>query len=186
MEIRKRHARAEKTDGKILISMISKIKKNSDTLSIKITEIVQASKISKSTFYRHAKNPDEFILKEKNKIFSKYKILMRTHLGKTPNQFFRYFLIFLKNNPDFFEYIFSRNDRKFVFKMMKIFENRILNFYHFPKNSKKIFEVYYSEIYGILDGWAKDKFDEKELEEILKEILYLSQNARRHLMPLVK
>ena len=48
-----------------------------------------------------------------------------------------------------------------------------------------MFMVYVNEVVGLIVGWGKKGFMEKELQNVLANIMYLTESMRERLKPLI-
>ena len=71
-----------------------------------------------------------------------------------------------------------------VEKMVLKTKKEIKNFCHLPENSEKMIKIYAKEVAGIIEEWGKEGFLEERIEEVLKDIMYLTETMRQRLKPL--
>ena len=137
--------------------------------------------IAKSTFYRHHQtihavqtDYENFILYE----FSRYlKDFKQYHLKET----YRRMLCFILIHQRLFK-VFPKKQNSDIFRQMvlklksKILSNRQMH--------NLTFQIYVSEVAEILKDWAKRGCQEKEMEKVLRRIMFLTDTARLRLGPL--
>ena len=71
-----------------------------------------------------------------------------------------------------------------VKKMIELLKERVIEEWHLGGDIDKIYSVYQHEVLGVIEVWSKQKFTTKQLDSILSDILYLTNAARRNLLPL--
>ena len=68
--------------------------------------------------------------------------------------------------------------------MIEFLKGRVLEEWHLGGDVDKIYNVYQYEVLGVIEVWSKQKFATKQLDFVLSDILYLTNAARRNLLPL--
>ena len=71
-----------------------------------------------------------------------------------------------------------------VKKMIEFLKGRVVDEWRLGGDIDKIYSVYQYEVLGVIEVWSKQKFTTKQLDSILSDILYLTNTARRNLLPL--
>jgi hypothetical protein len=56
---------------------------------------------------------------------------------------------------------------------------------HLPKNSARIFMVYKGEVVSLIDAWCRNGMKEDEINQLLDEIIFLTETARVRLKVLL-
>ena len=62
---------------------------------------------------------------------------------------------------------------------------KIVNYARLPKNSEKIFRIYVSEVVELVWEWGKRGFCEAEIEELVTEMMFLTDTMRTRLGPML-
>ena len=152
-------------------------------------KLVKGARISRSTLYRHHKTVPGIIPDYERNILVRYAYAIRklTRTGNTPlKTIYLRTLIFIMAHRRTFE-IILKYDSGIVFeKMVFRLKSKIVVVCHLPKNSDRAIRIYAKEVAGILEEWSKTKFSETSLNQVLKDIMYLTETIRPRLSQIMR
>ena len=154
---------------------------------ITVRKFVKELGFSRSTMYLHHHAMKEIIPDYERYILAEYSSMMRRKIRKKNVQLKTLYLdmlVFILRNQKIFEMFLEFDDRVAVAKMVYKLENKIVSFARLSKTSRKILKVYISEVVEIIFEWGRGGFTEKELEDVLADIMYLTQTCRERLGPI--
>lgn len=95
-------------------------------------------------------------------------------------------LLFMMQNKKLFKVALYTGDTTVYRKMVWMLRPLIEKSMGLPKNSKRMFNVYASEIVALMDEWGKKDYLEEEMKTVLKNILYLTKSLRTRLAPIME
>ena len=149
-------------------------------------KLAKRAHISRATLYRHHSGVYAIPIDYEKYLLATYKKaiggLLRKNAGiKTV---FLRTLVFISNNRMVFIVLFRDGHSNAVKKMIEFLKGRVLEEWHLGGDVDKIYNVYQYEVLGVIEVWSKQKFATKQLDSILSDILYLTNTARRNLLPL--
>lgn len=182
MEKRMKDRRFRRTEEKILTVFFDEAKKDTT-----IVKIAKKAKIGRSTIYTHHHAfrdilPDyqRYMLVEYSRTMKKFLMRKNVPLKKL---FFE-MLVFIMRNRKIFKLFLELGNLEVFKQMLKRLESRLTSALRLPKNSRKIFSIYVSEIVQVIANWGEVGFSEQKLESVLGDIVYLSETCRSRLMPI--
>ena len=151
-----------------------------------VRKLAKMAHVSRSTLYRHHQkihqifqDYEEYLLKAYTRITKKFlakKADYRILVLRT--------LIFIYNNRETFKELFGHNRKEVVKQMFKLLEPSVVDEWHLAGDLAKMYNVYINEILGIIEAWAAKGFPKDSIEQVLDDILYLTDNARQNLLPI--
>jgi len=182
-EERMRHKGFRRTEEAIL-----KVFFNGKSCSFCVKEIARKIGVARSTIYSHHKALREILPDYEKYILKKYKKILRKSLkdkNMSLKRLYLKMLLFMIQEKEVFNMLIKNERRILIDNMIIAMEEKIVNHARLPKNSKKIFGVYVSEIAGLIEKWGRSGFSEDEIEALLSEIMYLTDTVRVRLAPLL-
>lgn len=148
------------------------------------SKLVKGARISRSTLYRHHKTVPGIIPDYERSVLISYTRVIHkfTHAKNIPlKAIYLRTLIFIMAHRWTFE-IILKYDSGIVFeKMVLRLKSKVIAACHLPRNSDRAIYIYAKEVAGILEEWGKTKFSEANLNQVLRDIIYLTKTIRLRL-----
>ncbi len=182
MEKGMRNKRYRRTEGKILGVFFVENKKGTT-----IGKMAKKAGISRATMYIHHRTIREVIPDYRRYILVEYSKLVRRKMRKNNLPLkAMYFetLLFILRNRKIFEMLIEFGDTETLAKILEKIRPEIIVSARLPKSAEKVFRIYISEVIEIIIEWREGGFPEKEIEEVLSNIMYLTETAKKRLMPI--
>lgn len=154
---------------------------------LNMESVVGGAKISRSTFYRHHKTIHSVVSDYERYVLKKYIKILSKIMHKRDVEIkilYRQMLVFMMVNKKVLLFLLKNNNGEVVRKMIRKLEPSVVEECRWPKESKKMFEIYVNEIFGVVEGWSKENFAEGRIEVVLGDIMYLTETSRKRLLPL--
>ena len=117
-------------------------------------------------------------------IINKYGRTVRKMLkrkGADLKSIYLQMLIFVVNNRRVFGILFKYSGDRVVERMVLKLQDKIAEANYLPKKSEKMMRIYTKEVAGIVEGWYEKEFNEKEMNKVLEDIIYLTRTMKRRL-----
>ena len=182
-EERMNHKGFRRTEEAIL-----KVFFNGKCCSFCVQEIARKIGVARSTIYSHHRALREILPDYEKYIFKKYKKMLRKTLkdkNVSLKRLYLKMLLFMIQEKKVFEMLIKNERRILVDNMIIAMEEEVIKHARLPKNSKKVFGVYVSEVAGLMEKWGRRGFPDDEIGGLLSEIMYLTDTARIRLAPLL-
>lgn len=182
MEKGMRNKRYRRTEGKILGVFFVENKKGTT-----IGKMAKKAGISRATMYTHHRAIREVIPDYRRYILEEYSRLVRKKMRKKNLPLKAvYFetLFFILRNRKIFEMLIEFGDVEALARILEKIRPKIIASARIPKSAKKVFRVYMSEVIEIIIEWRESGFSEEKIEEVLSNIMYLTETAKKRLMPI--
>ena len=146
--------------------------------------LARRAKVSRATLYRHHKNgyqimPD--IEQETLNVFEQQMSEVKLKKGVKVQWLFYRMLSYIRKNRTKFRVMVQRGDERILEQMVDDLMPKIVQNYHISMENEEMVRVYQKEITGVVETWILDGFEKSEMS-ILKDIMYLTRTARKHLM----
>ena len=154
---------------------------------ISAKNVAKQAHISRSTFYSHHGAVRMIIPDYEKYLLDHYKKTIHRPLNsKAPlkNLYLRT-LFFMRANKRSFAILFKIGDTSTLTQIINQLKPRITRALHLPKNSNKMFQVYRSEVCELILNWYSHGMPESEIDNLLDQIMYLTQTMRTRLAPLL-
>lgn len=148
--------------------------------------IAKAASVSRATLYRHHCKIQSIPKDYEKYLLSSYIRKIRPFLNKKEfslKNFYLRTLVFISNHEEIFSALFSEGRKEIITKMLSILKPKLTKILQ-VSNRDKVYIVYTNEILGIIEIWSKQHFSLSELNQVLNDILYLTETASDHLTPL--
>lgn len=150
-------------------------------------EMAAKAGVARSTFYHHHRAVKEIVPDYKRYILRRYTrvtngllrqkgVKMRTVYAKT--------LIFITQNRRVFEILLRSGEASVMKEMLFKIEVRLVKQMRLSRGARKIFMIYVGEVVELINGWCERGFSEKEIGELLDDIMYLTDTAKERLGPI--
>ena len=149
-------------------------------------KLAKKAHISCATLYRHHSGVYAIPTDYEEYLLATYKKTIRGLLRRNTGikTVFLRTLVFISSNHLIFIVLFRDGHSGAVKKMIELLKERVIEEWHLGGDIDKIYSVYQHEVLGVIEVWSKQKFTTKQLDSILSDILYLTNAARRNLLPL--
>ena len=148
--------------------------------------IAQLAGVSRATFYRHHRKAVKIPEDYEKYLLENYRKMMRGFMKRGTKIRILYFrmLIFMVNNEEVILVLFQEGRKEIIRSMVDYLKPCVLDEWKIGGDLSKMFNVYKSEVMGVIEVWAEQKFSDKDLDTVLNDIMYLTQTARQRLLPL--
>ena len=145
--------------------------------------------IARSTFYLHHKTAKHILPDHENYLMRKYSRMVTKLLKNNrlcTRVLFMDTLIFMVQNKKIFTMLIH-NDRTTIFgAMLEKMKAKLIKTMELREESDKIFVVYSGEITTLICEWAKNGMDVEKIEELLDDIMFLTETAGKRLRAIEK
>lgn len=182
MERGMRNKRYRRTEDKILRVFFVENKKGT-TLS----KMAKKVGVARATMYAHHRTVREVIPDYRRYMLVEYDRLVRRKIRKrnlTLKTTYFETLLFILRNKRVFRMLIEFGDVETLVGILRKIKPKIESSIRLPKGSEKVFRVYISEIIEIIVEWGESGFSETKMDEMLSNIMYLTDTARDRLMPI--
>lgn len=151
--------------------------------------VAKKTKLSRSTLYRHHKVLYNITTDYEKYVLRKFNRTMRCAIfgrkTKLKNVFY-IMLVFIMSHKRIIKALIKRNRTAIFERMLERLKGKIMKSCHLPKNSNKIYKIYTMEVVGVIEEWGKKDFDREKIEQVLNDIMYLTDTIKIRLMPLME
>lgn len=147
-------------------------------------EVAEKAGVSRATVYNHHRVIKEILQDYEKYILRKYRRMIRKvtkDKGTRLARIYLRFLLFMVKEKKIFRMLIKNGRRAALEKMMFEIKIKIVNYAGLPKNSEKIFRIYVNEVTGLMVEWGQSGFMEVEIENLLRDIMYLTDTLRNRL-----
>lgn len=150
------------------------------------TELTKRARISRSTLYRHHRAMPGIIPDYEHDILIIFrresKKILKSETTNLENVYLK-MLIFILKHKRVFKILFRYSGDRVVENMVLAVKDRITKICHLSKNSDRLFKIYAKEVAGIVEDWGSNDFSEREINRVLKDIIYLTTTMHQRLSP---
>lgn len=175
--------RFRRTEEKIFVAVFEE--ENFPGVSL----ISRKTKLSRSTLYRHHRILHNIVFDYEIYVYRKYKKMMKPYLLNrriSLRILYDTMLCFILAEKRIILALTKIKRYVLITNMIKALKERIELAYHFPKGSRKVFKVFTDEVIGIIDMWGESGFSRDKIEEVLDDMMYLTETAGARLSSLKK
>ena len=153
---------------------------------ITMVEIAKKSGVGRSTIYTHHNATKEIIKDYEKYIMAKYKTIIQNKIkaGAEIRTLTMETLLFIIKNQNIFNFFLEFNDREIFIKMVKVFEENIVEHTHLPKGYTNALRICEIEIAEIIIMWGENDFSLELLKKTLVKIMFLIDSFRTRLAPI--
>lgn len=151
-------------------------------------EMAEKIGVARSTIYRHHKTMRGILLDYQEYILSKYKCLVKIIEGKKgiyTRAWCERVLLFILQYKQIFEMLLKGREVGVLKDMVRMLEPMIAEMVKLPKNHEKMFLVYMNEVVGLVERWIEEGCDDKEIEILMRNVVYLTDTMRLRLKGLM-
>ena len=150
---------------------------------VTLAEIANEIGVARSTIYRHHRSIREIMADYREYIVEKYNSVMSVLLKRNARlrKIYAQMLIFIVQNRNVFLILFRDGDREVLINFIESLKPKIIKTAKLPRNCDKIFLIYTREIIALMERWGESGFKEDGIDEILLDILYLTETIRTRL-----
>lgn len=149
-------------------------------------KLARAAKVSRTTFYRHHKKAQAIPLDYENFLIKTYAKTAKYLLKRGSDLKILIFrtLIFIYNHREVFRALFSDNHKEVIKQMLKLLKPSIVDEWRLTGDLAKMYNVYANEVLGVIETWGAKGFPKESIDQVLNDILYLTDTARQNLAPI--
>lgn len=151
-------------------------------------EVAERAGVSRATVYNHHRVIREILQDYEKYILRKYRRMIRKVTKDKGTRLVRIYLrvlLFMVKEKKIFGMLIKNGRRTVLETMLFEIKTRIVNYAGLPKNSEKMFKIYVNEVTGLMVEWGRSGFMETEIENLLKDIMYLTDTLRSRLGRLI-
>jgi AcrR family transcriptional regulator len=151
-------------------------------------EVARRAGIARTTFYHHHQSVAKIVADYQKYIINKYKRLVKKMLSaqKTPVRImYERTLLFIVQHKRIFKILLMKRELSVLKYMISKMQLRLVEAMRLPKNSARIFLVYEGEVVSLIDAWCRNGMKEDEINQLLDEIMFLTETARVRLKVLL-
>lgn len=152
-------------------------------------KLAKRAKISRQAFYMHHKSPQWIPYDYEKYLLDSYSAKMKTFMVRKQielRMLYLRLLIFVHTHKEMIGALIKDGRTEVIDEMVVKLKKRILLEWNLAGNLEEVFQVYKKEVAGVIEVWAKDGFAKKELDKVLKEIMFLTKTSPQRLAPLIK
>ena len=140
--------------------------------------------VARSTIYMHHSGMCEIVPDYEKFILKRYR-RMANRMMEIPGVriktiFFKTFC-FIITNKKIFKMLVNYDEEKIFREMVWVMKKKLAEKMRLPSDSRKLFEVYSSEIARLMYEWSERNFCDDEIDKLLFEVIYLTNTAKERL-----
>lgn len=156
-----------------------------DGENLTIGKIVRRLGVPRSTFYRHHHSVRAIVDDYVSMMKSKCNIMCRGGKEKDVKKFFRELLFFIVRNKHIFSLFLKAQNKEALLAVLYKNKRLLLLCADFRFEADKAFNIYCKEVVEIIRMWGEAEFRQGKIEEVLKDIMYLTKTLKVRLGPLM-
>lgn len=140
--------------------------------------------VARSTIYNHHRTVREIIPDYEKFILRKYRRMIRKALKRrcvNIKGLYTKALFFMLQNKRVFVILIRGGDRYVIEQMVREFRGRIEAAMRLPKNANDLYNVYVDEVAGLILRWSVAGLREADMNELLVNIMCLTETMRQRL-----
>ena len=144
--------------------------------------------VARSTIYCHHASIDGILTDYEKYILRKYRRAVRKMMKRDTVQtrvVYRQMALFMLQNRKIFEILIMGGNKAVLTEMVREVIGATPARMKLPKNHKIGTEIYVSSVVEILWKWGKEGLMSRELTKVLTNILYVTDNAKGWVEPLI-
>lgn len=152
-----------------------------------VVKMAKKAGLGRATMYVHHHATREIVPDYQRYILFQFRKETQKKLRRKNSQLKSLYLdllIFILRNKKIFEMFLKFDNREALVKILTKLKPKVVSSMRFPKNSDRIFRIYASEVAELIMEWGEKGFSEKEMGQVLSDIMYLTESARSRLLPL--
>jgi len=149
-------------------------------------KLTRVAKISRTTLYRHHQKAQTIPLDYENYLIKIYAKTIRNLIKRDSGLKILILrtLIFVYNHREVFKALFGDNHKEVIKQMLKILKPSIIDEWHLAGDLAKMYNIYANEVLGVIEAWGAQGFPKNSIDQVLNDILYLTDTARQKLLPI--
>lgn len=156
--------------------------------TITISELCRKSRVHPATFYRHARDLDDFLNQQKTIIQSDFADFVNSTTNQPPQIIFHRLLIFIHKRRIFFNYLITTHNVTIFADFIDQLQTPLTQGWtkYNPKLNHRIYRLYRAEIVTILTAWGEQKFPLTHISRLTKQLTTLTKTATTRLASSLK
>ena len=149
-------------------------------------KLARTAKISRATLYRHHQKAQTIPIDYENYLIKTYAKTAQSLIKKGSDLKILIFrtLIFIYNHREVFKILFSDNHKEIIKQMFKLLKPSIIDEWRLAGDLAKMYNIYANEVLGVIETWGAKGFPKESINQVLSDILYLTDSARQKLLPI--
>lgn len=154
-----------------------------------VKKIIAIAKCSRSTFYRHHKNLQSMPRDTEIYLIDSYTRTIKDALSKectNPRSIFLITMGFISGNRDFFMVLFDSGQKDIIKQMLEPLRSVLANNWGIDTRPSKFYLIYVNEILSIIEYWHQNRFSDETIDEVLRDIMQLTETAPQRLALFIK
>lgn len=154
-----------------------------------VTKLAKWLRIDPSTVYRHHQSFNDIIRDYEIYVLKEFKQKIKKYLKNediTLKTIYLHTLSSISENKEMILTLFENDHKDIIKNMLDVIKERITKEWNLHGNLENIFNVYQNEVIGVIEIWAKSKFDTNEIDATLNSVMRLTETAPRRLALTIK
>lgn len=154
---------------------------------LSVNRIIKIAGVSRSTFYRHHQNVYAVVFDYEKYILKKYTRMTKKFTKKKSAKLRNIYcnmLIYIRAYNKVITFITKYGDPCIFEKLILVIKPILIK--SSTIKDDLIFDIYIKEVSGIIEKWVDTDFDKNEIISTVNKIMYLTNVARTHLLPIAK
>ena len=149
-------------------------------------KLARAARISRTTLYRHHQKAQTIPIDYENYLIKTFTRTVKTLQKRCPDLKILILrtLVFIYNHKEVFRALFNDNHKEVIKQMLKILKPSIIDEWHLAGDLAKMYNIYANEVLGVIEAWGAQGFPKGSIDQVLSDILYLTDTARQNLAPI--
>ena len=171
----KNDLRYQKREKKIFGALIRIVKKEEYAMTVRPSRVYREAGVSRSTFRRHYREVGEILEKKDEELLREF----RSITGGDLKTAWRKTLIFIAKNREVFEMKFAKTDDRLLRRMVEWLDRKLgFGWGRYGARVRlRIFEMFYAEVVGVMNIWAKEGMKIEGIEKMATELAHLTTTA---------
>ena len=148
---------------------------------ISIEEMARRAGVARSTIYVHHRMVREIIPDYERYILRKYQRMVKKVLKNGDCEIYSMMmkvLIFILVNKKVFIVVLKGGSKRAIEQMINGLRGELIKIMRLSPNQEKVFAIYRSEVVELIEIWCQEGFNRDKIEEVVNEIVYLTETAK--------
>lgn len=154
---------------------------------VSMDEMAKKAGVSRSTIYRHHDAVKYIIPDYERYILNKYRRNVNRVLRDKKTRakdLYTALLLFMMKNKRVFRILIRGGSQGILVRMIRVIRLKIGRELRLPLRPETALVVYMNEVAVLIEGWAGKGFLAEEMDEIIREVMYLTETAKVRLIAL--
>ena len=149
-------------------------------------KLARVAKISRTTLYRHHQKAQTIPIDYENYLIKAYTKTTKCLIKRAPDLKILILrtLIFIYNHREVIKALFNDNHKEIIKQMFRLLKPSIIDEWHLAGDLAKMYNIYANEVLGVIEAWGAKGFPKNSIDQVLNDIMYLTDTARQKLLPI--